>query len=230
MSYTVCAQIKPINTDRPDETEGTAVIDKGYYQIESGTIYERSGNYTYNSSILFRAGIGSNLELRLQGGFINTIESDKRKWYLDAPMIGIKAESEEEEKYMPAMSFLFSLYFPVLSPVNTGENVSADLRLLLSKSISDKFSLSSNLAVYSSDADDITLTLMYTLSAGYDISKKLSMFGEIYGYTNENAPITVDGGFSYRIKNNIAIDLAAGKVLKRNTYFINAGISLRLPE
>ena len=67
--FTLTAFSQSINTDRPDQTEGSSTINKGTFQIETGILLSEDDNTNEKSlflpSTLLRFGITDNIELRI---------------------------------------------------------------------------------------------------------------------------------------------------------------------
>src|SRR3954447_23328722 len=58
---------EPLNTDRPDFTEGTATVPAGHYQLEGGYTFTRQGTDDSQSlgELLLRIGVNDRVEARL---------------------------------------------------------------------------------------------------------------------------------------------------------------------
>ena len=59
-------EIEPINTDRPDQNEGTYVLPKGTFQIEGGLQYSEG---EFAPSLMLRYGLLKGTEIRLDTDF-----------------------------------------------------------------------------------------------------------------------------------------------------------------
>ena len=77
-------------------------------------------------------------------------------------------------------------------------------------------------------------TGLYSLLLGASLSNSLSAFGELYGNLKTGAlPLhAADAGLALVVAPNLQLDLYGGVGITTNApdYFINAGISLRLPK
>src|SRR5690606_21810085 len=106
-SITSFSQEEEMSTGRPDETESSALVSKGFFQVETGFYYEEEEEisflektWVYNTTLL-RYGLLENLELRLGIDFLD------RTRYIDGEitepgtgfsplMLGVKIGIAEE--------------------------------------------------------------------------------------------------------------------------------------
>ena len=65
-----------INTDRPDQTESSLVLNEGHLQIETGISIEKKKS---NINSLFRLGIIDGVELRINSNYIMDDQISKLK-------------------------------------------------------------------------------------------------------------------------------------------------------
>ena len=72
------------------------------------------------------------------------------------------------------------------------------------------------------------------MSFSGEIYKQLGGFIELYGYFSEGYEPNhfIDGGLTYRILNNLQVDLSAGTQYSDDVsdFFIGGGLSVRLPR
>ena len=66
-AFRTYCQEKEMNTDRPDQTEETHVLEKGQFQIETGFLYNKlnSGQNAWICRSMIRYGISKILEVGL---------------------------------------------------------------------------------------------------------------------------------------------------------------------
>jgi hypothetical protein len=243
-----------IVTDRPDQTESADILQPGYFQLEGGFTYMnvvwtfpnsdiKLDYNTYTSGGLIRIGVFPGAELRIGPSFLYqkfkiSDQGPVSSQYIDAsgflPLeLGTKIKLTDESKYIPAAAFLFSASIPAISSGDYDDFVStAEFRIALSKTLTDRFSLGVNLgAEYGGFDNAIGL---YTLSLSGEIYKNLGGFVEVYGNFADGWEPShyVDGGLTYRIMKNLQIDFSAGTLYSDDTsdFFIGGGISVRLPR
>ena len=106
-----------IVTDRPDQTEASAIVPKGGLQVELGTSIENDvvqnvkvTNYTYTTALI-KYGINEHFELRLNTEFLGERirhgESNVTKVNGISPLaLGVKIKLADENKIWPQTSFM----------------------------------------------------------------------------------------------------------------------------
>jgi len=243
VNYTY-GQVEPISTDRPDQAESPNVVPLNSFQIEAGIVFEKTvrdgittKNFSY-PSVLMRYGILSNLELRLEVENVKETteengQSTSEKGF-NPVSLGFKINACEEKGLRPAIGFIVNLSLPNLASKEFKNNfVGTSINLALANSISDKFSAGYNLGA-SWDGNTPEPTFFYSLSLSYQISNRVSGFGEVYGFMPEKtrADHRFDFGLSVLALNNLAFDASAGLRLTDNApdFFVNGGFSIRLPK
>ncbi|MCX6157161.1 MAG: transporter [Ignavibacteriota bacterium] len=238
------AQENRIEPDRPDQAESPKVIPVNTFQVEAGVVYEKNSqedadvnNLSY-PSLLLRYGLLSNLELRMEVENTKiTTESNGTSSSINGinPVsLGVKMNLREENGLSPAVGFIVNFSLPNLASKNFKKNyVGTSVNLALQNSFTDDFSAGYNLGA-SWDGNTPEPTFFYTLSLDYELSKRFSGFVEVYGFLPEKtrADHRFDFGLTFFAKNNLALDASAGLGITDNapTYFINGGISFRLPK
>lgn len=229
------AQLQPIQTDRPDQTETPALTPKKYYQAEIGFLWEKvvSGVSSFQyPSILHKYGVNDNFELRMitqvEGQRLNNNSSSGV-----APiLVGFKARIAEEKGVFPATSFIGHLALPTLSSKNLrADFYTPSFRFVMQHSLSENVSLSYNLG---SEWDGFTAepTFIYTLATGIGLSEKFGSYIELYGFAPQKhkADHRFDAGLTYLINNNNQLDVSAGFGITSNApkYFAALGYSFRI--
>ena len=238
------AQVEPISPDRPDQTESPSVVPLKSYQFEAGVVFEKTArdgsttkNYSY-PSVLMRYGVLNNLELRMQ--VENTNETTEEnglstsKKGINPVSLGFKINACDENGLRPAIGFEISFALPNLASKDFKNNFTGtNILLAMQNSITDKFSAGYNLGA-SWDGNTAEPTFFYTLSLGYEFTKRISGFAEVYGFMPEKtrADHRFDFGLSFLALNNLAFDASAGLRITDNApdYFLNGGFSFRLPK
>jgi hypothetical protein len=235
-----------ISPERPGLTNPPSVVPKKHLQIESGFYYEsdkikntdiKTDNYLYPTT-LFRYGLMKNFELRLQvdiAGFSNSVGTNKlTESGLNPVIIGAKFYICGQKKARPESAFVFSLTLPYLGRDDFQPQYPAPgLAFYFLNTLNNKWSIGYNLAMQWS-GNDANPTSIVTFSPAYNISKRVSAFGEIYGYFQKYSvpDIRCDAGIAYIALPNLQLDVSAGPGLAGPTtnYFVSAGISIRLPR
>lgn len=137
-------------TDRPDQTESTAVIVPGYVQIEAGASYiddRQDGRSVGVPGTLIRAGIVERLELRIGfGGWIRGFEEPEDSGLADTEL-GFKVYLWEERGLRPEAALLAHVSLPTGEEGYSAERPDPSFRFAFSHSISERIGIGYNLGV-----------------------------------------------------------------------------------
>ena len=188
-----------IITDRPDQTESSALIPKGLLQVETGSIFEEIEKFgvkekstTFNTTLL-RYGLLDNLEFRVGFSFMeitrefNNIKFDDIASGFSPLTLGVKIGVTQEKGILPEIAFLTHVNFPFLASKDfKTKSTGIDFRFSFAHTLSDKSSLGYNLGM-AWDGDITTANYIYTFAYGYSISDRVGTFLEIYGDLPENS-------------------------------------------
>jgi hypothetical protein len=238
--------IPELITDRPDQTESSAVVPIKSLQIETGFLMEndeidniKHKSFAYNTTLL-RYGLFQNMELRFGLDYLGdktTITGTDSTTTTSgfAPLYtGFKIKIRVEHGWVPSIAFLGAMVLPFTAaksykPTNSG----AEMLISFSNTFSDHFSLGYNLGV-EWDGETAVPDYFYSASLGISISKRLGAFIESYGFIPEQGEQEhlADAGITLLIIHNLQFDVSGGiginKVAPDN--FISFGISYRLPK
>lgn len=249
VSFTLLSQenqpLEPLITDRPDATESPIAMPKGFFQLETGAIFEsfddqsvKTETFTYNTTLL-RYGLLNNLELRLGWDFIegntsiNGQQLDDVTSGFNPLLLGFKTTISEEKGLLPTIGFLGHLYLPFTASTDyRPETTGVDFRFSFSNTLSDRSSLSYNLGARWRD-DSPEAAYLYTLAYGYGITDKFGVYAELYGdFPEDNkANHLWDAGLTYLINNNFQLDATVGtSFTKGQDILLSAGFSYRIPK
>lgn len=214
--------------DRPDQTESSTVLPKGYFQIEDGFVNENVStditNISY-SSFLVRYGLFENMELRFASDYQMTKVSGLDNISGFAPIsFGSKIQVRQEDGWLPQIAFLGHITI-----ANTGykeflqEYHSANMVLTFGHSLNNYMSIGYSIGVdFPSEVDYAIGT--YTFVTGFAISNKVGAFLEVYGDFSKYmyADNKINGGVTYLIHPKLQLDLAGGFGLSEysaNSYY-----------
>lgn len=148
--------------------------------------------------------------------------------------VGAKLNVVKGNGLSPSVGFIINFSIPSLSSdyVKT-DYVGTSINLALQNNFTDNFSAGYNVgAVWAGDTPEPTF--FYTLSLGYELSKRFNGFVEVFGFMPEESKANhvLDFGLSFLALNNLAFDASAGAGLTDNSpnFFVNGGFSFRLPR
>ncbi len=221
------AQDNPIFTDRPNLTDAIATITKGTFQIEAGfqnvrTTFNGGAENNFNTipNLSFKYGITDKIEFRVLTNYatnnLKSVDADDKSSGLTAITFSPKFALIEQNGWIPKASLVTSLTLPNIGAEDFRNNdLNGGFRFLIDYTL-NKFNWTNTV---SHDWQDDDLTLWgYTSVIGYAITKKLSAFGELFGYEYSNSLSTkhVDFGVSYLLSNTLVVDCIYGTMIATN--------------
>jgi hypothetical protein len=230
-----------IRTGRPGQAIGPFGVGKYVFQTQTGVdvggfnekrIGFSSVNAAPNTNMRF--GVTRHLEINSAWEY----RYDKYDKYgfgystngLSLSTIGTRVNFFEGKKYIPAVGMQVSFKLPILSSAYDHKYVAPRILLIMSESLSKKFSLLMNFGV-DYNGNDAAPTGLYILNLSYSISSKWGTFIETYGnFTRNTFENRWDGGFAYLLNDNLQLDIygGAGYNYHRLHYFTSIGISWRV--
>jgi hypothetical protein len=217
---------EPLESDRPDFTEGTATMPVGHYQLEGGYTFTRQGEEDTSSlgEILLRIGATDRVEARLGIGSYSSVDTgvsgaSKLSGYED-PTIGVKVRLNTDDPNLlppgrPHMAILLETSVPVGSDELTSDEWQPEAKLALGWDLTDRFSLSSTLIYgYPSDGDERFNQFAASLSAGFSLTDRWGAYLEGYGFNKESldgsSTSYLNTGLSYLLSNDVQLDVRVG--------------------
>lgn len=229
-------QSKPIETDRPGETQSTSTMAAGKFQVEAAVHKEQNDNdYSLlHPSAVVRYGISKHLELRADV----TAETHKFTDTHDAltglnPVeLGFKLKVKEAKGVVPAISLISHFAIPKLASKDFDTpNILPEVRLLLMNELSNSSELEYNLGVRW-DEPGKSPGWLYTLSPNFELTHHLHIYLEVYGELrhHEKPAHVVDGSIAWLVNDNFQLDVNGGRGISENApkYVLSAGVSVRL--
>jgi hypothetical protein len=231
------AQDKELCTDRPDQATTPILVPKGALQIETGIVVEKDNagnimNYEYNSTLV-KFGINSNFEARLALGYLGVKsvpnETSQQGW---SPFtLGVKIRLTDQNSAWPQAALISNVTLKTGAKHFRPAHACTDITLALLQPIGNRLSVTLNGGI-KWNGDSPESTLLYVITAGYNITDNLSMFAESYGFfPGAHKPDhRADAGVTYKIRPRLQYDVSAGVGLSNNSprYFISTGLSVRL--
>lgn len=239
---------KPIQTDRPDYTEASSTVPAGRIQLEAGyTFFHDRGNggtfsqHSYPEA-LFRIGVNEWFELRIAQNFLSqtsteTVEETGRG--PDDLYIGTKLGLTEQKAYLPETALIIQATLPTGNRAFTANRILPGLNYcfgwdVIEDCLSVGGSLQANAAV--DDLNHSYVELSQSITVGYTLTKKFGAYTEWFAFypTGAIAPdVTAqhyfDGGFTYKLTNDIQFDIRGGVGLNSHAinYFVGSGFAVR---
>jgi len=233
-------QPAPISTDRPDFTESTDVVGRGFIQVEGGFSYERDGQgsghvgtVTVPGSLL-RFGVSRRVELRLAtDGIVSAASGPVRVTGVADIETGVKVRLFDQERLGVDLAILPLITWPTGSAAVTSGGVDPTLKVAWGRDLPSGFDLSGNYNV-AALSDPLRRFTQQTLSVslGHDFyagSTYIETFGFMPMERDSRAGWTIDGGFSRLVGDNVELDVEGGRGVTDAApdWFIGFGFGIR---
>lgn len=246
-SASPAAELPEMITDRPDITESTSIVPRGWVQLETGEVLAReSGASTLlaGPATLARIGVASRLELRVAwlGILHQDAEGDPEGQCAACDVTaaadgatGIKLLLAERAGAIPDVALLPALTLPVgEEPFSTGR-VDPALKLLLAGDVARGLGWGANLgaAWLSGDEEDggRRRLLSWSLSLGMDLGGPAGAFLEYFAEDPDGEPAAhaLDAGLTWGLSPDAQLDASGGVGLDSGApdWFVGAGVSVR---
>ncbi len=240
----------PVVTDRPDKTESTSIVPRGFAQFEGGWSLETvsfSGTSLHTHTVpgmLARVGVLGALEARIGfAGFqlTNQPAAFGSEGLLDLEL-GFKYRLASARSALPDIALIGAISVPTGAEGVSSERVDPSVLLTVSRPLSDRVSVGSNLGASWATTDDgsggrvTLLDLTYTWSFGFALSERVGAFAETFGSLPANggeAAHHLDGGFTFLVRDNLQLDVSLGRGVAgagAADWFVGAGVAVRLPR
>lgn len=235
--YSICAnsqKVIPIEIDRPDQTECSAIVPKGMFQMENGFNFENADeakSFLLPTS-LWKFGLSSNFELRLITDFLIENSEENKTIGLKPIYVGFKLKICDEEGIVPKTSIIAHVLLPKIASAELKNNYFAPkFRFTMQHTLTEKSSLSYNLGT-EWDGETAQATAIYTITNGYKLSEKWGVYIELYGFISqfEKADHRYDGGFTYLLNDDVILDVSGGSRITNNApiLYVSFGFSFRI--
>lgn len=221
-----------IVTDRPNYTESSVTVPKGSLQIESGLIFafnEEGFSLMKEISLpssLFRVGITKGIELRIFNQYEKIIYGNNTISGFGDIEIGTKIQILRNDNFQ--MAFISHLVTPTGTAPLSNDTYGTINKLAAAYRFSDGFA--SGINVGYSHFGEGNGNLLYSLSLGFSVNEKASLYIEPYGeFTNlEDFISNIDGGITYLISDNLQADISFGTGITYRMNYFACGLSWRI--
>lgn len=217
------------------QTESSGVMDKGTFQIEIGAFGQHlRTNIDYLALPTIGLGYGLSDKVELQFGYqldnykieFEGLSGKYNKW--NGMALGAKVQLLNKEDGNTQISFLSHFIIPTSDDQLAGESGFVS-KVCIAHSISEKWAV-----VYNVGYDYLAETniLTYSLALGCEISNKLGIYAEPYGFYDEEGLFesNIDFGLSYLASKNVMLDVTYGVGINNSMQFLAARFTWDFPE
>lgn len=206
-----------INSDRPDQSDGTYIITKQKLQIENGITFQKK---TLVNNLMLRYGITKSTEARL------LVDAGKMGVQRGLLPIGFSFKQRiiHEKKFLPAITLVGYYRWGKLA-TNDFKNSNQEYSLVLAfhHTISNSLSVAYNVS-----SGNFKSNINTTFLISYAPIHKLTCFAEYFSRfeTHYLPQHNIDAGILYHINNNLQLDLAFGaQLFNNNNSYATTGFS-----
>jgi hypothetical protein len=229
-------------TDRPDITESSQTVPRGYIQVETGVGYnfdkiiENRVEVELSSfdllTTLFRIGLTNAVELRVSTLYSfqsATAQNDSADVDgLNGLVVGTKIHFFGESGARPDMGLIVDVGLPVGLEDLTGKKGLPGFTLAASHTFGERLAFAYNLGGRWNEESNFVFKYSGTLPVV--VAKPVVMYVELFGTAAQSLPstVSVDGGLAWQPWRNLQLDGAAGFALTEegDDWFGTVGLSL----
>ena len=252
-------EVPELITDRPDQTESTAIVPRGMVQLELGTLFTRDDpaeGFRLETlevpGTLARIGLlEDRLELRVGWGGWQNLEAEfptasgsgraEVDGVTDAEL-GVKLKLRSESGLSPGIAVIAATSVPVGDDNFTSDEADPRFLVAFSHTLSDRVGLGYNVGMTWATGTtgrgvETTLsTVPWAVALGLGVNDRLGVFVELFGEVSGSASIpastSFDTGITYSLRDNVQLDLSGGVGLSdaADDAFVGLGLSVRLPR
>ena len=220
MSVQVVFAQNPINTDRPDQSDGTYVLPQNNFQVEEGIQIAQSD---FQNNLMLRYGVTKSTEARL---LLDYAQMDGSNGIMPLGF-SVKQRLLKSNKIIPAITLVGYIRTGKFASndFKTSENL-IDIKLAFQNDVSERLSLSYNIGTSTAFNN-----LNCTFNIGYSPTNKIATFLEYFsGFEKDQLPSNnLDAGILYLITDRLQLDVAFGSSIQliKEDDFLTTGFSYR---
>lgn len=194
----------PLNSDRPDQSEGPFVLACGMVQVESGTLLEEAGGTSVVQNTMLRFGINGSTEARLliDAGY------DGSRWGFYPVGLSLKQKLVRPKGPRPDVALVGYVY---LHPLATAEHRDATLSstwvVAAENALGERFSVTYTAGGSFNDIDPVP-TAIITTQGLFRPRPDVAVFAEYFGHFGNGILNGADAGIMYHPMPQIMLDVA----------------------
>jgi len=228
--FTLTAFSQTISTDRPDQTEGSSIVDKGTFQIETGIQLKEDENSNEKSlllpSTLLRFGLTNNIELRVFQEVEHKIYHSNTTNGFNDLQLGLKIQLLQKEGNSIEIAFMSHVILPNSSDFFSNNSFGLTNKLCISHPTDKRTQIAYNIGYDYMQMGSRNIT--YSFVTSYAVNEKFNAYIEPYGEINEVSQHLgkINLGFTYLIKENMQFDYSLGSGINHIFNFTSIGYSI----
>lgn len=243
----------PVVTDRPDQTESSTVMAPGFVQFEAGWTFaqdDEDGIRVRSHAVpetLVRIGVTRRIEARI--GFagwrsdeVRTAGGITTARGLGDIDLGFKYQLADGNGARPEIALIGAVTVPTGEARFGSERVDPMVRLTFANELSERASVGYNIGLSwttmtgAAGQTETIGDLLYTLVFGFGLTERIGTFAESFGMLALSdagaSQHSLDGGFTFLLRDNLQFDLSGGIALNAaaDDWFVGAGATVRVPR
>ena len=232
LSFFPLLLLAQINTDRPTQSESSALVLPKQLQLELGSSWQQAPDLQAYQlpSFSWRYGLIKGLELRALGQLQHLRpkqEQLKNYWNLSGIQLGTKMQLFSSSSGAAEGAWVSQIALPIQT-YGGASHWAWTNKLAFSHQLNSRHNLAYNLGSHYAEGGQHSFS--YTLCWSYSLAKGWTLFLEPYGqFSPQNNPqLWANTGLIYLLNNNLQLDCSFGLDLQRaQQYFIGLGLSSR---
>lgn len=210
-----------INSDRPDQSEGTYILTKNSFQIENGLLLQ---DKEMINNLMIRYGLTKKTEFRIVSDFgLKNFDDD-----LNTIGISFKHNLLEQNKAIPEITLVGYYRNKIKNKFEFQKNENYALIIAFQNILSEKLIVGYNLGTNSFGKSIIT-----TFFTNYIFSKKITAYAECFSYflKTEASNYNFDIGLFYSVNHSLQFDIAYGQTINKITNpYLTIGFSVKFDK
>jgi Putative MetA-pathway of phenol degradation len=235
--------LPPIDTDRPDFTDGVHTVPRGHIQFETGYTYQQARGVAAAHShslpeALVRFGLTPRVELRVGENFLVLRPAGP-----DTPLVhgfddtylATKISATEQHGAIPATSFELKVNLPTGSDAISAHRTLPGGALLLGWETQGPWS--AGIEAFGTRTADDHVQAIGSLSVQYQAASRVQLYGEgftvqpVNGGSGARAEHYANSGVLVLLSNSVQVDARIGVGLNHaaDSFFAGFGFAVRHP-
>jgi hypothetical protein len=220
---------EPMETDRPDFTEGTRAVGRGRLQLEVGYRFVDGGDreHVFPESLL-RVGVARDIELRLGWEGYSWAAGDGDG--ANDGSVGLKLHLWEQEGWLPDFGIIGEASMPVGSEGRSSDRVDPAVKLLWAYDVAERTSIAGNVnfAAISADSGTRYMEAAASVALAREWTEHLGTFVEYVGVfawePGRGDEHTLAVGVTVGLSLNLQLDGSVGIGLSDGAADVFAGV------
>lgn len=239
---------EPLASDRPDFTEASCTVGRRVLQIESGYTFTRNNNagevtksHSFPESLL-RWGVYADwLELRVayNHGILHVPSGGGPFASLSGPediYLGMKLGLTSQHGWLPEMALMPQMTVPTGGDELSADQILPGVNWLYGWDVTERINTGGSTQLNKAIDDDLQTyyELAQSWTIGYVLTERLSAYTEWFCLLPTGANVAkpeyyFDGGFTFRLTNNLQLDVRGGVGLNdaAGDFFVGSGAVVR---